>query len=77
MPKRAPYPLGFRQQMVELVRAGRTPEALAREFVPLASQFSQSCRFPQTYVLCSCSVHRNRCVLSGAAQSDMLVCKAD
>ena len=24
----------FRRQMVELVRAGRTPEALAREFEP-------------------------------------------
>ena len=34
MPKRAPYPPEFRQQMVELVRAGRSPEALAREFEP-------------------------------------------
>ncbi len=33
---RKPYPLKFRQQMVELVRAGRTPEALAREFEPTA-----------------------------------------
>jgi transposase len=33
---RAPYPLEFRQQMVELVRAGRTPEELAREFEPTA-----------------------------------------
>jgi transposase len=30
------YPLEFRQRMVELVRAGRTPEALAREFEPSA-----------------------------------------
>ena len=30
------YPLEFRRQMVELVRAGRTPEALAREFEPSA-----------------------------------------
>ncbi len=29
---RAPYPPEFRQQMVELVRAGRSPEELAREF---------------------------------------------
>jgi transposase len=29
-----PYPPEFRQQMVELVRAGRTPEELAREFEP-------------------------------------------
>ena len=31
---RRPYPLEFRQQMVELVRAGRTPEELGREFEP-------------------------------------------
>ncbi len=31
-----PYPLGFRRQMVDLVRAGRTPEALSREFEPSA-----------------------------------------
>jgi len=30
--RRKPYPPEFRQQMVELVRAGRTPESLAREF---------------------------------------------
>ena len=28
------YPPEFRQQMVELVRAGRTPEQLSREFEP-------------------------------------------
>ena len=33
---RAPYPLEFRQQLVELVRAGRTPEELAQEFEPTA-----------------------------------------
>lgn len=33
MPKvRPPYPAQFRQQMVELVRAGRTPAELSREF---------------------------------------------
>ena len=32
----APYPPGFRRQMVELVRAGRGPEELAREFEPTA-----------------------------------------
>lgn len=37
MPRhRAPYPPEFRQQMVELVRAGRTPEELSREFEPTA-----------------------------------------
>lgn len=33
MPKsRPPYPAEFRLQMLELVRAGRTPTELAREF---------------------------------------------
>ena len=37
MPKfRVPYPPEFRRQMVELVRSGRTPEDLAREFEPTA-----------------------------------------
>jgi len=29
---RPPYPAAFRQQMVELVRAGRSPSELSREF---------------------------------------------
>jgi transposase len=33
---RPPYPPEFRRQMVELVRAGRTPEELAAEFEPTA-----------------------------------------
>ncbi len=37
MPKsRLAYPPEFRQQMVDLVRAGRTPEELSREFEPSA-----------------------------------------
>lgn len=33
MPKsRPPYPAEFRQQMIELVRAGRSPAELSREF---------------------------------------------
>jgi len=37
MPRsRPPYPAEFRAQMVELVRAGRTPEELSREFEPSA-----------------------------------------
>ncbi len=37
MPKtRKPYPPEFRKQMVELVRAGRSPAELAREFEPTA-----------------------------------------
>ncbi len=35
MPKsHSPYPLEFRRQMVELVRAGRTPQELSKEFEP-------------------------------------------
>ncbi len=37
MPRtRPPYSPEFRQQMVELVKAGRTPEELSREFEPTA-----------------------------------------
>ena len=37
MPRtRPPYAPEFRQQMVELVRAGRAPEELSREFEPTA-----------------------------------------
>ena len=37
MPRtRAPYSPEFRRQMVDLVRAGRSPEDLAREFEPTA-----------------------------------------
>jgi transposase len=34
--KRPPYPPEFRQRMIELVRAGRSPEELAKEFEPSA-----------------------------------------
>jgi transposase len=41
MPRtRKPYPSEFREQMVELVRAGRTPEELSREFEPSAQSIS-------------------------------------
>jgi len=33
---REAYPPEFRQQIIELVRAGRTPEELSREFEPTA-----------------------------------------
>ena len=37
MPRtRRPYPLEFRQRMIELVRGGRSPESLGREFEPTA-----------------------------------------
>jgi transposase len=41
MPKsRLPYPAEFRARMVELVRSGRTPEELSREFEPSAQSIS-------------------------------------
>ncbi len=41
MPKtRKPCPPEFREQLVALVRAGRTPEDLAREFEPTAQSIS-------------------------------------
>ena len=41
MPRsRKPYPPEFRQQLVELVRAGRTPEELSREFEPTAQSIT-------------------------------------
>lgn len=37
MPKsHPPYPLEYRERMIDLVRAGRSPETLAREFEPSA-----------------------------------------
>ena len=37
MPKsRRPYPPEYRERIVELVRSGRSPESLAREFEPSA-----------------------------------------
>jgi transposase len=37
MPKTRPaYPPAYRRRIVDLVRAGRTPEALAKEFEPSA-----------------------------------------
>ena len=42
MPKsRPPYPAEFRCQMVALVRAGRTPDELSREFEPSAEAIRQ------------------------------------
>ncbi len=41
MPRyRTAYPPEFRRQMVDLVRSGRTPEELAREFEPTAQSIS-------------------------------------
>jgi transposase len=38
MPKkhRTPYPPEFKRRLVEMVRAGRTPESLAKDFEPTA-----------------------------------------
>jgi transposase len=37
---RVPYPPEFRRQMVELVRSGRSPQDLAREFEPSAQSIA-------------------------------------
>jgi len=37
---RRPYPLEFRQRIVELVRVGRSPTELAREFEPTAESIN-------------------------------------
>ena len=34
---RQPYPPEFRQQLIELVRSGRSPESLGKEFEPTAT----------------------------------------
>ena len=42
MPRTRPsYPSEYRARMVELVRAGRTPESLSREFEPAARSIRQ------------------------------------
>ena len=65
MPRtRRPHPPEFREQLVALVRAGRTPEDLAGEFEPTAQSMGRRCRRPllghgpsgQT----GCRVHRRR-----------------
>jgi transposase len=38
---RPAYPPEFRRRMVELVRSGRTPEALSRDFEPTAQSIRQ------------------------------------
>ena len=40
---RPPYTPEFRRQMVELVRAGRSPEELAQEFEPTAQSIRNEC----------------------------------
>ena len=41
MPRfRSAYPPEFRRQLVELVRSGRTPEELSREFEPTAQSIA-------------------------------------
>ena len=41
MPKhKPPYPAEFRQQIIELARAGRTPAELSREFGPSAQSIT-------------------------------------
>ena len=45
MPRfRSAYPPEFRRRMVELVRSGRTPEELSREFEPTAQSIANWAR---------------------------------
>ena len=49
---RVTYPVEFRQRMVELVRAGRSPESLSREFDPSAQTIrTWAKRHPHEYAL--------------------------
>jgi len=41
---RTPYPAEFRRNLVDLVRAGRSPEDLARHFEPSAQSIRNSVR---------------------------------
>jgi len=47
-----PYAPEFRHQMVELVRAGRSPEELAQEFEPTAQSIRNWVGQPSTSVSC-------------------------
>ena len=48
---RPPYASEFRRQMIELVRAGRTPEELARERESASRGFQNGQRFLQVFAL--------------------------
>lgn len=43
-----PYPIEFRNRMIDLIRAGRTPEELAQEFEPTAQ--TRSCMANQRII---------------------------
>ena len=47
----APYPAAFRQQIVDLVRSGRSPEALAKEFDPTAQAIRNWVNSIQLYLV--------------------------
>jgi transposase len=40
MPQRKPYPAEYRQRIVELARAGRSPAELSKEFGPTAESIN-------------------------------------
>jgi transposase len=40
MPQRRPYPAEYRQRIVELARAGRSPAELSKEFGPTAESIN-------------------------------------
>ena len=52
--KQRRYPPEFRQEIVALVRSGRSPEALAREFEPSASVV----RFGRSMIVCGNPLYR-------------------
>jgi hypothetical protein len=58
--KHAPYAREFRRQMIELVRAGRTPEELAKEFEPSAQAIRNWVAQADPTVAVGRSHHRNR-----------------
>ena len=65
MPKRRPpYSAEFRHRMVELVRAGRTPEELAQKFEGHAKNVENYCRGNSTgYVRAPTAVPFDQLVL--------------
>ena len=49
-PTRPPYPSELKRQIVELVRAGRSPSELAREFEPTAQTIQNWIGQAESYI---------------------------
>jgi hypothetical protein len=68
MPKKSaptpPYPAEFLRRLIELVRAGRSPEELAKKFEPTA-QSIRNWPAPSARKLFACGVRFERFVRSG------------